>query len=142
MNRSREYARPAEKNARVRAEAVSRHRKLMRKRMEREGYGSTAPAGLPPRDSDAKPPPVGRLFACPDSAALRPPAGSRRALPWLAVRPRIGRPQADPRERAMAGQDHHHDHDHPDHDHRHNPHEHQRLDQLQLREKASESLTG
>src|SRR3546814_16561026 len=80
MNRSREYARPAEKNARVRAEAVSRHRKLMRKRMEREGYRSTAPAGLPPRDSDAKPPPVGRLFACPDSAALRPPAGSRRAL--------------------------------------------------------------
>ncbi|HEY9548218.1 MAG TPA: nitrile hydratase subunit alpha [Kiloniellaceae bacterium] len=40
----------------------------------------------------------------------------------------------------MAGHDHHHDHDHHDHDHGHHHHEHPRLDELQLRVKALESL--
>ncbi len=34
----RSYEKPSEKRARERAEAVRRYRKLMRKRMEREGY--------------------------------------------------------------------------------------------------------
>ncbi|MEX2615776.1 MAG: 30S ribosomal protein S21 [Alphaproteobacteria bacterium] len=32
------YEKPSERRARDQAEAVRRHRKLMRKRMEREGY--------------------------------------------------------------------------------------------------------
>ena len=38
MKLRRNYEKPSEKKARERAEAVRRHRKLMRKRMEREGY--------------------------------------------------------------------------------------------------------
>ncbi|MBT4770192.1 MAG: 30S ribosomal protein S21 [Rhodospirillaceae bacterium] len=38
MKLRRAYEKPSEKKARVSAEAVRRHRKLMRKRMEREGY--------------------------------------------------------------------------------------------------------
>ena len=38
MKRRRRYEKPSEKRARERAEAVRRYRKLMRKRMEREGY--------------------------------------------------------------------------------------------------------
>ena len=38
MKLRRNYEKPSEKRARERAEAVRRHRKLMRKRMEREGY--------------------------------------------------------------------------------------------------------
>ncbi|HAQ32506.1 MAG: 30S ribosomal protein S21 [Alphaproteobacteria bacterium] len=38
MKLRRSYEKPSEKKARVSAEAVRRHRKLMRKRMEREGY--------------------------------------------------------------------------------------------------------
>ena len=38
MKMRRSYEKPSEKRARERAEAVRRHRKLMRKRMEREGY--------------------------------------------------------------------------------------------------------
>jgi small subunit ribosomal protein S21 len=38
MKMRRSYEKPSEKRARERAEAVRRYRKLMRKRMEREGY--------------------------------------------------------------------------------------------------------
>ena len=38
MKLRRAYEKPSEKRARERAEAVRRHRKLLRKRMEREGY--------------------------------------------------------------------------------------------------------
>ncbi len=38
MKLRRAYEKPSERKARERAEAVRRHRKLMRKRMEREGY--------------------------------------------------------------------------------------------------------
>jgi small subunit ribosomal protein S21 len=38
MKLRRNYEKPSEKKARERAEALRRHRKLMRKRMEREGY--------------------------------------------------------------------------------------------------------
>ena len=38
MKLRRSYEKPSEKKAREKAEAVRRHRKLMRKRMEREGY--------------------------------------------------------------------------------------------------------
>lgn len=38
MKLRRHYEKPSEKRARERSEAVRRYRKLMRKRMEREGY--------------------------------------------------------------------------------------------------------
>ncbi len=38
MKLRRSYEKPSERRARERAEAVRRHRKLMRKRLEREGY--------------------------------------------------------------------------------------------------------
>ena len=38
MKLRRSYEKPSEKRAREQAEAVRRHRKLMRKRLEREGY--------------------------------------------------------------------------------------------------------
>jgi small subunit ribosomal protein S21 len=38
MKRRRAYEKPSERRARERAEAVRRYRKVMRKRMEREGY--------------------------------------------------------------------------------------------------------
>ncbi|HSR54882.1 MAG TPA: 30S ribosomal protein S21 [Alphaproteobacteria bacterium] len=38
MKMRRSYEKPSEKRARERAEAIRRYRKLMRKRMEREGY--------------------------------------------------------------------------------------------------------
>jgi small subunit ribosomal protein S21 len=38
MKLRRAYEKPSERKARERAEAVRRYRKLMRKRMEREGY--------------------------------------------------------------------------------------------------------
>ncbi|MAJ63650.1 MAG: 30S ribosomal protein S21 [Alphaproteobacteria bacterium] len=38
MKLRRNYEKPSEKKAREKAEAVRRHRKLMRKRMDREGY--------------------------------------------------------------------------------------------------------
>ena len=38
MKLRRNYEKPSEKRARERAEAIRRVRKLMRKRMEREGY--------------------------------------------------------------------------------------------------------
>jgi small subunit ribosomal protein S21 len=38
MKLRRAYEKPSERRARERAEAVRRYRKLMRKRMEREGY--------------------------------------------------------------------------------------------------------
>lgn len=38
MKLRRAYEKPSEKRAREKAEAVRRHRKLLRKRMEREGY--------------------------------------------------------------------------------------------------------
>ena len=38
MKLRRHHEKPSEKRARERAEAVRRHRKLLRKRMEREGY--------------------------------------------------------------------------------------------------------
>ena len=38
MKRRRSYEKPSERRVRERAEAVRRHRKVMRKRLEREGY--------------------------------------------------------------------------------------------------------
>jgi small subunit ribosomal protein S21 len=38
MKMRRNYEKPSEKKAREKAEAVRRHRKLLRKRLEREGY--------------------------------------------------------------------------------------------------------
>ena len=38
MKRRRSYEKPSERAAREKAEAVRRHRKALRKRMEREGY--------------------------------------------------------------------------------------------------------
>jgi small subunit ribosomal protein S21 len=38
MKRRRSYEKPSERRVRERAEAVRRHRKAMRKRLEREGY--------------------------------------------------------------------------------------------------------
>ena len=38
MKRRRAYEKPSERRARERTEAVRRHRKAMRKRLEREGY--------------------------------------------------------------------------------------------------------
>ena len=38
MRLRRNYEKPSERRAREQAEAVRRHRKLLRKRMEREGY--------------------------------------------------------------------------------------------------------
>ena len=38
MKRRREYEKPSERRAREKSEAVRRHRKSLRKRMEREGY--------------------------------------------------------------------------------------------------------
>ncbi len=38
MKLRRNFEKPSEKRAREKAEAVRRHRKLLRKRMEREGY--------------------------------------------------------------------------------------------------------
>ncbi|HAA90953.1 MAG: 30S ribosomal protein S21 [Pseudomonadota bacterium] len=38
MKLRRSYEKPSERRAREKAEAVRRHRKLMRKRLEREGY--------------------------------------------------------------------------------------------------------
>jgi small subunit ribosomal protein S21 len=38
MKLRRAFEKPSERRARERAEAVRRHRKLLRKRMEREGY--------------------------------------------------------------------------------------------------------
>lgn len=38
MKRRRSYEKPSERRAREHAEAVRRHRKMLRKRLEREGY--------------------------------------------------------------------------------------------------------
>ena len=38
MKLRRSFEKPSEKRARERAEAVRRHRKMLRKRLEREGY--------------------------------------------------------------------------------------------------------
>lgn len=38
MRRRRAYEKPSERAAREKTEGIRRHRKLMRKRMEREGY--------------------------------------------------------------------------------------------------------
>ena len=38
MKRRRSFEKPSERRARERAEAVRRHRKMLRKRLEREGY--------------------------------------------------------------------------------------------------------
>jgi len=38
MKRRRSYEKPSERRVREKAEAVRRHRKALRKRMEREGY--------------------------------------------------------------------------------------------------------
>jgi small subunit ribosomal protein S21 len=38
MKRRRSYEKPSERRVRERAEALRRHRKAMRKRLEREGY--------------------------------------------------------------------------------------------------------
>ena len=38
MKMRRHYEKPSEQQAREKAEAVRRHRKLLRKRMDREGY--------------------------------------------------------------------------------------------------------
>ncbi|MBV8132727.1 MAG: 30S ribosomal protein S21 [Alphaproteobacteria bacterium] len=38
MKRRRAYEKPSERRVREKAEAVRRHRKMLRKRLEREGY--------------------------------------------------------------------------------------------------------
>ena len=38
MKKRRSFEKPSERRAREKAEAIRRHRKLMRKRMDREGY--------------------------------------------------------------------------------------------------------
>jgi small subunit ribosomal protein S21 len=38
MKRRRAYEKPSERHAREMAEAIRRHRKMLRKRLEREGY--------------------------------------------------------------------------------------------------------
>ena len=38
MKRRRSYEKPSERRVREQAEAVRRHRKMIRKRLEREGY--------------------------------------------------------------------------------------------------------
>jgi small subunit ribosomal protein S21 len=38
MKRRRSYEKPSERRVRERGEAIRRHRKVMRKRLEREGY--------------------------------------------------------------------------------------------------------
>jgi len=38
MKRRRSYEKPSERRVREKAEAIRRHRKMMRKRLEREGY--------------------------------------------------------------------------------------------------------
>ena len=38
MKRRRAYEKPSERRAREQAEAMRRHRKMLRKRLEREGY--------------------------------------------------------------------------------------------------------
>ena len=38
LKRRRSYEKPSERRVRERAEAIRRHRKMMRKRLEREGY--------------------------------------------------------------------------------------------------------
>jgi small subunit ribosomal protein S21 len=38
MKRRRSYEKPSERRARERAEALRRYRKMLRKRLEREGY--------------------------------------------------------------------------------------------------------
>jgi small subunit ribosomal protein S21 len=38
MKRRRAYEKPSERRAREMAEAIRRHRKILRKRLEREGY--------------------------------------------------------------------------------------------------------
>ena len=38
MKRRRAYEKPSERRMREKAEAVRRHRKMLRKRLEREGY--------------------------------------------------------------------------------------------------------
>jgi len=38
MKLRRSYEKPSERRAREKAEAIRRHRKLLRKRLEREGY--------------------------------------------------------------------------------------------------------
>jgi small subunit ribosomal protein S21 len=38
MKRRRSYEKPSQRRAREQAEAIRRHRKMLRKRLEREGY--------------------------------------------------------------------------------------------------------
>ena len=38
MKRRRAYEKPSERRVRAKAEAIRRHRKMLRKRLEREGY--------------------------------------------------------------------------------------------------------
>ncbi|HVC54552.1 MAG: 30S ribosomal protein S21 [Stellaceae bacterium] len=38
MKRRRAYEKPSERRVREKAEAIRRHRKMLRKRLEREGY--------------------------------------------------------------------------------------------------------
>jgi small subunit ribosomal protein S21 len=38
MKRRRAYEKPSERRAREKAEAIRRHRKLLRRRLQREGY--------------------------------------------------------------------------------------------------------
>ncbi len=38
MKRRRAYEKPSERRAREKAECIRRHRKMLRKRLEREGY--------------------------------------------------------------------------------------------------------
>src|ERR1700688_3786728 len=48
MKRRRAYEKPSERRVREKAEAVRRHRKMLRKRPEREGYGGMLSMNHPP----------------------------------------------------------------------------------------------
>src|SRR5216110_46408 len=64
MKRRRSYEKPSERRVREKAEAIRRHRKMLRKRLEREGYCPALPHG-PPADDPAAP---GRLLPAGSSA--------------------------------------------------------------------------
>jgi small subunit ribosomal protein S21 len=55
MKRRRAYEKPSERRVREMAEAIRRHRKMLRKRLEREGYWSATGVDLPPTISPVRP---------------------------------------------------------------------------------------
>src|SRR5437762_12705843 len=62
MKRRRAYEKPSERRAREKADAIRRHRKMLRKRLEREGYSSANSMEHPPT-TPPLPPDYYRLHA-------------------------------------------------------------------------------